>query len=74
MAGLFSALVVGVVIDDGRERILKVIGREELVDEVVVRFYPVTHVVELMCLIWLIAAEEAVSNVDVFHAVAYVDV
>jgi hypothetical protein len=61
-------LVVGVVIDDRREGILKVIGWEELVDEVVVRFDPVAHVVEL------IAAEEAVSDVDVFHAVAYVDV
>lgn len=68
MTALFSSLVLGVVIDDGREGILKVIGREELMDEVVVRFYPVTHVVEL------IAAEEAVANVDVFHAVADVDV
>ena len=67
-AGLFSSLVVGVVIDDRSEGILKVIGWEELVDEVVVRFDPVAHVVEL------IAAEEAVSDVDVFHAVAYVDV
>ena len=65
---MFSSLVVGVVIDDRREGMLKVIGWEERVDEVVVRFGQVAHVVEL------IAAEEAVSNVDVFHAVAYVDV
>ena len=65
---MFSSLVVGVVIDDRREGILKVIGREELVDEVVARFDQVAHVVEL------IAGEVAVSNVDVSHAVAYEDV